>query len=112
MSRGNKGLNLQKIIDRDKFCMFALHLRHIKHGGSSQRGKLVECNLSVSSRDVKTSEEQYLDVLTECQASISDGECVHILCANRNPGPGGMRDLPKTCPLPWHRYDRALADEQ
>lgn len=35
-------LDLQNIMDRDKWCMYPLHLRHIKVNGSSQKGKLVE----------------------------------------------------------------------
>jgi hypothetical protein len=44
--------------------------------------------------------------LMECQASIRDGECVHPRCPN-----GGMQDIPKACPLPWLRLERAREDE-
>ncbi len=44
--------------------------------------------------------------LDECQASVSDGECIHQRCPN-----GGSHDIPRSCPLPWHRYNRALEEE-
>ncbi len=44
--------------------------------------------------------------LDECQASIRDGECVHRRCPN-----GGSRDVPRSCPLPWHRLDRSREEE-
>ncbi len=139
-------MDLQKIMDRSKWCAQPLHLCKIADDGSIRKGKLVKYDfvriplnpqgtttrrLEGIFRDhsryrckdgekpcIRGNPQQcdYLyernDELTECQASLNDGECVHILCANRNPGPGGMRDLPKICPLPWHRYDRALEDEQ
>jgi hypothetical protein len=44
--------------------------------------------------------------LTECQASLRDGECIHTKCPN-----DGMRDIPQSCPLPWLRMRRYLEDE-
>ncbi len=47
MARGNDGLNLQKIMDRHKHCLYPLHIRHIKSNGSSQAGKLVEWSVKI-----------------------------------------------------------------
>jgi hypothetical protein len=44
--------------------------------------------------------------LTECQASLRDGECIHPRC----PMNGGCRDL-TGCPLPWSRMQEYIEEE-
>ncbi len=43
-------MDLQKIMDRNKWCMYPLRLRQITSNGGSKPGRLVECSLSSSNR--------------------------------------------------------------
>lgn len=59
-------------------------------------------NSNMCLRPHKPDPEFQPTTLTECQASMFDGECVSRECPVRSPGGiGGLVDL--GCPLPWDR---------
>ena len=70
-------MDLQKIMDRDKWCMFPLHLRHTKSNGSSQKGKLVEWSQKMN-KVQRHADNQHSLLNSRVNAANKDGEAVDL----------------------------------